>query len=118
MAKAIVKQAKKSKPAVVIERDGQTINEETLKRLERDISEIGSLMYSLLNHLREDTDHVQSMPMMEAAAEKAGYLADKALDMIGSGNAICGDFAGWMKWHSERREEARQKADAAQEGAR
>jgi hypothetical protein len=69
-----------------------SINEATTQRLTQDITEIATTLNSL-RKLAATIDDEQNV-VVEALAQKAGYLSDRCLLALGEG-AVCGDFEAW-----------------------
>jgi hypothetical protein len=82
--------------APTFERRGRKITERTFELVEFDFGEIANLMYSIIE-LARDSDLHQAQAMIEAAAQKAGYLADRARRRIGNDGPLCGDFEDWVR---------------------
>ena len=64
------------------------------------LDDIATLMNGLRKHAVEHIDEDGGL-VVQVMAEKAGWLADKAIGMFGSA-AVCGDFEAWTTYKQEQ----------------
>lgn len=76
-----------------------------LERLERNLYEIGTLVLGIRNLAGQQIDGVDETGAVrlgiKVLAEKAGYLSDKCINMLGDPTGSVGDFDAWTNLGDE-----------------
>ena len=81
--------------------ENDSINTETIDHAYRHLIEIGSCMLAIrqLSVLMVDGQPHRAGALgmgVIALSEKAGYLADKSIDLLRQAPGVCGNFDDWM----------------------
>ncbi len=79
------------------------VNPEAIEMVRKNLYAIGSAAHSvrllagtLIAHCASDAEGAAMCEGIEALVEKAGYLADKNLALLGVSAGVCGGYDGWL----------------------